>query len=611
MFDHVSFLKTVPDLPGVYRMYNGQGTVIYVGKAKNLSNRLHSYFVANLSSPKTRALVNAIHHIEFTVTLSESDALLLEQNLIKEHRPRYNILLRDDKSYPYILISADKYPRICSHRGPQNIPGTYFGPYPNSSAVKESLKILRSIFPIRQCTNAVFANRTRPCLLYQVKKCSGPCVSGLISDREYEEAVHLTSLFLKGRYGELLSQLTGEMSKASEECRFEQAAVIRDRIFALRKVQEQQIIDFDNKPDADIIACDFRSGMVGVNIIYYRHGQLLGSRNTVFSGMLEEDEPDLICSFLEQYYTSQPAFGIPAQIVLEESSRQEEDFSEMLSAALGQKIVLSYPTRGIMQKLLGMSRTNATTALSSKLRSAELQTERICDLERLFSLAAQSISRMECFDISHTFGERTVASCVVFGRNGPENSQYRLFNITGITAGDDFAAMKQALERRFLKADSAARFPDILFIDGGDGQLGQAEEVITKAREKFPEYNPLLVGVSKGEGRKHGLETLHLGYSRQELHLPMDSPAFLLIQHIRDESHRFAITNHRKQRSAHKIRSKLQDIPGIGPKKRQALLNRFGGLAEIISASREEIAKTEGIGDALSEIIYRSLHEMD
>ncbi len=611
MFDHVTFLKTVPDLPGVYRMYNDAGTVIYVGKAKNLSNRLHSYFLPNLSSAKTRALVSNIAKIEFTITFSESDALLLEQNLIKEHRPRYNILLRDDKSYPYILITSDKYPRIASHRGPQRFKGTYYGPYPNSSAVKDSLKILQNIFPVRQCSDTVFANRTRPCLLYQIKKCLGPCVKGLVSDEAYKEAVDMTALFLKGRYDDLLKELTDEMMKASEECRFEEAALCRDKIFALRKVQEQQVIDFENRPDADILNFASRNGLAAVNIIYYRHGQLLGSRCSVFKQSIEDDEISIVRSFLEQYYTSDPPFGFPSSVVMEETARQDDELAGVLSEITGKKMNFSYPSRGIMQKLLDMGRTNVQTSLATKIRSADLQTERILDLEKLFSLEAGIVHRMECYDISHTFGERTVASCVVFGRNGPDNSQYRIFNITGITPGDDFAAMKQALERRFLKADSSEKFPDLLFIDGGDGQLGQAEDVITRAKEKFPEYEPLIVGVSKGEGRKHGLETLHMGYTREELHLPIDSPAFLLIQHIRDESHRFAITNHRKQRSSHKIQSRLQQIPGIGPKKRQALLNRFGGISEITSASREEIAKVDGIGDVLAEVIYRNLHEME
>ncbi len=610
-FDHRAFLKTVPDLPGVYRMYNDQDTIIYVGKAKNLSNRLHSYFVANLVSPKTKALVSNIHHIEYTVTPSESDALILEQNLIKEHRPRYNILLRDDKSYPYILVTKEPYPRIIYHRGPQKIKGTYFGPYPNSSAVKDSLKLLQTLFPIRQCTNVTFANRSRPCLLYQIKKCLGPCVKGLVTDEEYLRNVEMTTLFLRGHYQQLLGDLTAQMQLCSENCDFEKATIYRDQIFALRKVQEQQVIDKESAENTDIVSYTYKFGVASINVIFHRNGQILGSHNFFLKCPASDDLSEILASFLEQYYLSEPAMGYPSQVVLPSKLRLDDSISASISGALGKNITLNYPTKGRLVKLLEMGQANADNAMSTKMKSAILQQERIEDLERLFALPVGTVKRMECYDISHTFGERTVASCVVFGRGGPENSLYRIFNITGITPGDDFAAMKQVLQRRFLKAPGVDKLPDILFIDGGDGQMTQAEEVINRCREKFTDYNPLIVGVSKGEGRKHGLETLHMGYTRQELHLPMESEAFLLIQHIRDESHRFAITNHRKQRSSHKILSRLEQIPGIGKQKRQDLLNRFGGVHEITSASRDEIAKVPGIGDKLAGVIYDWLHNVD
>ena len=608
-FDSAAFLKTVPELPGVYRMYNEKDQIIYVGKAKNLSNRLHSYFVKDLSSEKTRALVRNIHHIEFSITYSESDALILEQNLIKENRPKYNILLRDDKSYPYILITDDQYPAIYYHRGAKKLKGTYYGPYPNSSAVKDSLKILQNIFPVRQCSEATYRNRSRPCLMYQIKKCLGPCISGLVSDSEYRRNVELTAMFLSGRYNELISSLTGQMQQASDNCEFERAITIRDQIFALRKVQEQQVVDDYNSPDTDILGIQYRNGMACVNAMYHRHGQMIGTRNFFLKCSYDQDLKEILQAFIEQYYSEKMSFSIPAEIAVSPEYRFDEQLENTISEVCRRRIRFVYPVRGSRAKFLSLADENAKTAISSRIKSEDLQRERIEGIEQLFGLQQGSVNRMECYDISHTFGERTVASCVVFNRSGPLNSAYRIFNIEGITAGDDFAAMDQVLHRRFLHADSSDNFPDILFIDGGDGQLSQGEKVIQKAREKFPGYNPRIVGISKGEGRKHGLETLHMGYTREEIHLPVDSQAFLMIQHIRDESHRFAITNHRKQRSAHKIVSRLEQIEGIGSQKRRALLNHFGGINEITSASREEIAKVKGIGEKLAEVIYTALHK--
>ena len=589
-------------------MYNAKDQIIYVGKAKNLSNRLHSYFVKDVSSEKTKALVRNIAHIEFSITYSESDALILEQNLIKENRPKYNILLRDDKSYPYILITADQYPGIYSHRGTKNIKGTYYGPYPNSSAVKDSLKILQSIFPIRQCVDAVYKNRSRPCLMYQIKKCLGPCIKGLVTDEEYQRNVDLTKMFLSGKYNELIVDLTTKMQQASEECDFENAIKLRDQIYALRKVQEQQSIDDQNSPDMDLLGIQYCNGMACVNAMYHRHGQMIGTKNFFLKCSFDQDLKEILRAFIEQYYSNKMAFSIPSEIAIDSAYKLDDHLVDVISEVCQKKIKFVYPTRGAKFKLLNLANENAKTAISSRMKSNELQEQRIEGIEQLFNLPIGSVQRMECYDISHTFGERTVASCVVFNRQGPLNSAYRIFNITGITPGDDFAAMDQVLHRRFLHADQMDLFPQILFIDGGDGQLTQAEKVIEETQEKFPNYEPLIVGISKGEGRKHGLETLHMGHTREEIKLPMDSQAFLMIQHIRDESHRFAITNHRKQRSAHKIVSKLEQIDGIGKQKRQALLNHFGGINEITSASKEEIAKVQGIGEKLAEVIYNSLH---
>lgn len=607
-FDAKEFLRTVPDLPGVYRMYDAKGTIIYVGKAKILKNRLRSYFVGNGQSTKTKALVSNISHIEFTVAPSESDALILEQNLIKANKPRYNILLRDDKSYPYILMSSHEYPRLAYHRGPKKEQGKYYGPYPNSSAVKDSLKILQNIFPVRQCSDNVFANRSRPCLMYQIKKCLGPCVKGCVSDEEYSRNVSLVNMFLNGKFSDVLDNLTLDMQSASDDCRFEEAAALRDQIFALRKVQEKQSIDNENIPDVDVIAVEAGTGLACVNAIYHRNGRMIGSRNYFLKSLLGESAADLLRAFVENRYSCDESFGHPTEIVVAEDICPDEDFARMMTEASGREIKFAAPKRGARFSMLSMAIANAKTGLASKLKSSELQTERIEDLEKLFGLDPGSVRRMECYDISHTMGERTVASQVVFGRNGPETSLYRLFNIEGITAGDDFAAMDQVLRRRFLHPSTSENFPDILFIDGGDGQLSQGESVMTEVRQKFPEYKPLVIGVSKGEGRKHGLETLHFAWTRETLNLPFESKAFLLIQHIRDESHRFAIENHRKQRSSHKISSVLEKIPGVGPAKRRALLNRFGGLREITSASEAEIAKVPGISVSLAAEIYKFLH---
>ncbi len=597
----------MPELPGVYRMYGASGDVIYVGKAKKLANRLRSYFAAVSPSPKTRALVAAIRRIEYTVTPSESDALILEQSLIKEHQPRYNILLRDDKSYPLILVTDEEFPRILCHRGERKIRGRYYGPYPDASAVRESLEILRGIFPVRQCSSSEFSHRSRPCIRYQMGRCPGPCVFPRECGEEYRRNVERTEMFLKGRLSELLDTLTAEMIRHSDSCAFEQAARCRDMIASLRKVQERQTMEGGARGSLDAVTVSLCFGQAAVNVIFFRDDRILGSRN-YFLRCGEESPGEIVRIFLEQYYLREPPFGIPGEILLRPDACPGEDFQAVLSGAAGQEITVSCPSRGPRAKLLEMGRVNADEALKSRMKSSMLQQERIEDLESLLGIPRGSVRRMECFDVSHTFGERTVASCVVFGRGGPETSLYRLFNITGVTPGDDFAAMHQALERRFLKAEDDTHFPDILFVDGGPGQLSQAEEIVTRARERFPGWQPLVIGVAKGEGRKPGLETLRFGFTRREVDARPDSPAFLLVLHIRDESHRFAITSHRRQRSARRVVSRLEQIPGVGQRKRQELLNRFGGLREITGAGRDEIAKVPGIGPKLAQVIYDWLH---
>ncbi|WP_330959680.1 excinuclease ABC subunit UvrC [Photobacterium sp. 53610] len=604
-FDAKSFLKTVTNQPGVYRMYDQAGEVIYVGKAKDLKKRLSSYFRVQVSSEKTRALVRNICKIDVTVTHTETEALILEHNYIKQYLPKYNVLLRDDKSYPYIFLSGQHHPRLSVHRGAKKRKGEYFGPYPDSGAVRQSLHLLQKVFPIRQCEDSVYANRSRPCLMYQIGRCLGPCVKGLVSDEEYAEQVNFVRLFLQGKDRQVINALVEKMEVASSQLAFEKAARYRDQIQALRRVQEQQFVSQDSEDDLDVIGIAQDKGIACIHALFIRQGKVLGSRSYFPRMPADTDITEVITSFISQYYFNQ-AEGrvIPSVILLGESLGDEQaSMSAALSEVAGRKVELRSQARSYRARYLKLAQTNALTALTSQLNHKMTVHQRVTELRE--TLGLDSLSRMECFDISHTMGEKTVASCVVFNQEGPVRQEYRRFNITGITGGDDYAAMGQALNRRYGKQLDPDKIPDIIFIDGGKGQLSRAHDVVSPLTGDWPK-RPLLVGVAKGTTRKPGLETLLL-VTGEEFSLPSDSPALHLIQHIRDESHDHAISGHRAQRGKVRKRSTLEDIEGIGPKRRQSLLKYMGGLQELKRASREEIEKVPGISRSLAEKIYDAL----
>lgn len=586
-------------------MLDNDDVVIYVGKAKNLKKRLSSYFRTNISNGKTRVLVSKIANVKIIVTGSETQALILENDLIKHHMPKYNVLLRDDKSYPFIFISDHKHARITSHRGAKKAKGKYFGPYPNSGAVRESLHLMQKIFPIRQCEDAYYRNRTRACLQHQLKRCLAPCVDGLVSDEEYASEVKLASLFLSGDSQDVLDQVIAKMEQASQSLQFESAARYRDQLTALRKVQEQQWINSDQS-DVDVIGFNYEHGIACFHILFIRHGKVLGSRSYFPKIPKDTDSEELYSAFILQFYLNTSAGRqIPRQVLHDAKTLESKAIEDALTSEAGYKVSLHSNTRGDRAKLVEMAQRNARIGLESKLAQKGTQLQRIVSLEKIID--SEKIARMECFDISHTSGQQTVASCVVFDREGPAKGQYRKFNIEGITPGDDYGAMNQALSRRFAKANDPMLIPDILFIDGGRGQLSEAEAVMAKYQDTLPKM-PLLIGVAKGEGRKAGLETLFVGISREIIDLENDNPALHLIQHIRDESHRFAITGHRARRAKVKNTSTLESIPGIGPKRRQSLIKNMGGLQQLKSASQAEIAKVPGISNDLAQIIYDALN---
>ena len=605
VFDAQSFLKTVTHQPGVYRMYDASGEVIYVGKAKDLKKRLASYFRTNVAAEKTRALVKNINKVDVTVTHTETEALILEHNYIKQYLPKYNVLLRDDKSYPYILLSASKHPRLSIHRGVKRRKGEYFGPYPDVSAVRESLHLMQKIFPIRQCEDSIYANRSRPCLMYQIGRCSGPCVAGLVSDDDYQQQVQWVRLFLQGKDRQVINIMVEKMEQASMSLDFERAAIYRDQIQALRRIQEQQFVSQDNQDDLDVIGIAHQNGMACIHGLYIRQGKILGSRSYFPKMPVDASLTEVLSSFVTQFYFNQ-AEGrvIPSLILLSEELGEDSDAILIaLSELAGRKITIKYHPRGTRAKYLKLAQTNAETALTSKLNHRMTIQERFFALQQALNL--KPISRMECFDISHTMGEKTVASCVVFNHEGPLKQEYRRYNITGITGGDDYAAMAQVLDRRYSKNMELDKIPDIIFIDGGRGQLSRAYDVIKPYIAEWPK-RPMLVGVAKGTTRKPGLETL-IFVTGEEFSMPSDSPALHLIQHIRDESHNHAISGHRAQRANVRKRSTLEDVEGVGPKRRQALLKYMGGMQELKKANKEEIAKVPGISLALAEKIVDAL----
>jgi excinuclease ABC subunit C len=603
-FNAKTFLKNLTSSPGVYRMYDAAGKVIYVGKAKDLKKRVSSYFRKNLPNVKTQALVSHIANIDVTLTHSETEALILENDYIKRYLPRYNVLLRDDKSYPYIFLSQHRHPRLAYHRGPQREKGQYFGPYPNGGAVRESLHLMQKLFPIRQCDDLYYKARSRPCLQYQLKRCSAPCV-GLVADADYQEQVKLATLFLKGKDQQVIASLVAKMEHAAEQQQYEVAAQLRDQIMALRRVAEQQQVS-STSGNMDVIGVHYGSGIACFHLLFIREGKIFGSRSYYPEVPVATELAEVLRAFMLQFYLNTDVHRtLPQEILISEHYEELEELTTVLFEALGKKVAVKTNVRGDRAGYLRLAQTNASNAVNTRLSHRNTVEQRFLLLEETLELS-QPVARMECFDISHTMGESTVASCVVFNREGPQKSEYRHYNIKGITPGDDYAAMKQALERRFDKISADAKIPDIVFIDGGLGQLRMAQEVVNR---KFSGLDnaPLLIGVAKGESRKPGLETLIFGDSEESFSLPDDSEALHLIQHIRDESHRFAITGHRNRRQKTRNTSTLESIPGVGPKRRKALLQYLGGLQEVKGASVSELAKVPGISPEMAQTIHDAL----
>ena len=594
-------IKNLPNLPGVYKMLGKNGDILYVGKAKSLKSRVNSYFAKTIDHPKTRALVARIHDIETIITRSETEALLLEQNLIKEYRPPYNVLLRDDKSYLYVFISADKpYPRLAYGRGKGNHQkGRFFGPFPSAHAAKETLVLMQKMFQMRQCTNTFFKQRQRPCLEYQIKRCRAPCV-GLVSPEEYKEDVNNTIRFLKGDSSDIHSTLIEKMEGAAEALDFEKAVLYRDQLSMLREVQAKQAV-YTVQGEADVIAIASQAGMTCVNVLTVRGGRVLGGKN--YFPDVDSSEPlsENLSAFITSFYF-QVTDDLPAEIILSHEIPDQVAVSEALATHFGNKVVIKTNVREHRSEWLDLATLNTSNALKTKLGDyLELHARFGALKDVLAEVTDRTIDRIECFDISHTMGEATIGSCVVFDQGGARRRDYRQYAIHDIQGGDDYAAMKQVLTRRYKKQP----LPDLLLIDGGKGQLSMAKEVLV---ELGILGDTLLIGVAKGEGRKAGLEVLHF-LDHEPLDLPMDSKALHLLMHIRDEAHRFAITAHRKKRDKRRSSSVLEVIPGLGEKRRRDLLNHFGGMQQLLGASQQELAGVQGIGPVLAKTVYKVLHE--
>ena len=605
VFNAKAFLSTVTSQPGVYRMYDASDTVIYVGKAKDLKKRLSSYFRSHVGSRKTEVLVSNIHHIDVTVTHTETEALLLEHNYIKLYQPRYNVLMRDDKSYPFIFLSSDTHPRLAYHRGAKHAKGEYFGPFPNGYAVRETLALMQKVFPIRQCENSVYRNRSRPCLQYQIGRCLGPCVAGLVSEEEYAQQTEYVRLFLAGKDDQVLNMLVKRMEEASIGLRFEEAARLRDQIQAVRRITEKQFVS-NQGDDLDVVGVAYDAGMACLHVLFIRQGKVLGSRSYFPKVPADTELAEVVQTFVGQFYLQgSEARTLPGDILLDFDLPERELLAASLSELAGRRVAIQSKPRGDRARYLKLARTNAATALTTRLSQHSTIQQRLAALAQFLEL--DKINRMECFDISHTMGEQTIASCVVFDANGPLRSDYRRYNIEGITPGDDYAAMNQVLRRRYGKALEEDKIPDVILIDGGKGQLSQAKQIFAELDVEWDKSRPILLGVAKGSDRKAGLETLFFEAEGEGVSLPPDSAALHVIQHIRDDAHNHAISGHRKKRAKVKNTSALESIEGIGPKRRQQLLKYMGGLQPLMNATVEEIANVPGISFALAEKIYHSL----
>jgi len=601
VFDSKSFVRSLTHRPGVYCMLNEKHKVIYVGKARDLKKRVSSYFQRTHSDAKTASMMPLVAAVEVTVTNTESEALILEYNLIKRHKPRFNVVLRDDKSYPYIYVSTNhSFPRIEFHRGARKGKGRYFGPYPSTSAVRKTVNELQKLFQIRQCQDSDFGNRTRPCLQYQIKRCTAPCV-GLIEETTYAEDVSAALLFLAGKNKSVTDSLVHRMERAAECRDYEQAARYRDQIARLKKIEAEQLISRDSVKDLDVIALSSGPGVHCVTVIFVRHGSVLGSRNYFPKVSGEMPEKEVLAGFLGQYYLGKDA---PGEIIVEEEIEERELLQQGLTDRSGHKVQIKHRVRGDRHGWLEMARTNAQQGLQLQIASNATLRRQFAALGNALQMEAPP-ERLECFDVSHTSGEATVASCVVFNQAGPLKSDYRRMNLSPPTAGDDYAAMAEALQRRYKRVKKGeVPMPDVLFVDGGKGQLAEAMSVLDELELTWFQ----VVAVAKGRSRKPGKEQLFLAGHTVPTILPADSPALHLIQQIRDEAHRFAITGHRQRRAKARSTSSLERIPGLGPKRRRELLRQFGGLQGVRDSGVDDLAKVHGISRALAEKIYSELH---
>lgn len=600
MLNIKAFLSNLPNQPGVYQMLGENGKILYVGKARNLKKRVSSYFSNRAKDKKTQVLMEHVQDVSITITHSENDALLLESNLIKKHKPHYNVLFRDDKSYPYIYITDEEFPRIDFYRGAKKGKGRYFGPYPSAAAVRETIHIVQKLFGLRTCSDGFFAARTRPCLQHQIGRCLAPCSQEVISPEAYRENVQHTILFLEGKSQIILDELTKRMEHFAKELNFEAAAHIRNQIFRLRQIQERQYVSGE-QGEVDVIGLSSAAGVVAIQLLIIRTGRVLGSRAYFPSVPVESSAEEILMSFITQHYLSANR-ETPKEIILDHKLPEREWLERALSESAKHKVIISTNVRGDRNKWLEIANTSAKQSVANRLLNRVNTKERFEEFKEVLSLKTMP-KRIECYDISHTMGEETVASCVVFSLQGPLKSDYRRFNIKGITGGDDFAAMQQVLTRRFKHLD-AEKMPDVVLIDGGKPQLTAAQKVFDEL------HIPMLaIGVAKGVTRKPGFETLYLP-DHTAIHLPPDSLALHLIQQIRDEAHRFAITGHRNRRDKKRVTSSLESIPGIGAKRRRELLKYFGGIQAINRASLEELAKVPGISQSLAERIFTALHDV-
>lgn len=603
-FDIANYVKNITSRPGIYQMIAGDDKVLYVGKAKNLRKRVSSYFRKSGLAPKTVALVRRIARVDVTVTETELEALLLEQNLIKQYRPPYNILLRDDKSYPHIFFTTkDKWPRIAFHRGSKRRKGTYFGPFPSVNAVRESMSFLQKTFRMRQCEDSFFKNRSRPCLQYQINRCTAPCV-GLIPEENYQRDVRHTRMFLEGKNQPLMKELENAMDKASTDLQFEEAGRIRDQIVAMRQIQAQQIIE-SGSGHVDIIAGAMEEDDACIHMLYVRHGRILGSRSFYPSIRLASNMSEIIAEFIPRnYLKGDMAVDIPKEIAIGVTLADRQLLEDGLSVAAGRKVIIKNVSRGTRKKWLDLATRTAEQNLSGHLAASANMLKRYEKLQQTLNLPEMP-QRLECFDISHISGEATVASCVVFGQQGPLKSEYRRFNIENITGGDDYAAMEQALRRRYKRVQKEeGKLPDVLFIDGGKGQLRIAQRVM----EELGIIGVNLVGIAKGAARKSGLESLLITSEEGEQEVVPEQAGLLLIQQIRDEAHRFAITGHRKRRDRKRRTSPLEGVAGVGPKRRRELLRYFGGISAVEKASMADLVRVPSINIKVAEAIYSSFH---